>query len=289
MENYTLRKSSLSSSHRQLAGLAFRSHRLKERPVSSPPARFLFFFARKCFASVLLAMIFALASAPFASAAGESRIKKPEFSDRYGSESNVSGSVLVGVALMGNAKADMVLEDILAYLPTAHSYADSKLCVQVMSQDGRYEGHGVVEFVDEAAGGGFEVLGLSGKHSKELLDYPRRAVAVRAEFKAKCNNPAAGVIVPVKMGEDSESTSNLTLLVNAMDGDVEARIATSPKDESPWIACHTPEEATELAFDRICSLPTADHRGKRRTLEIKLIGWSGGETMVRSEIEIPNR
>jgi hypothetical protein len=192
---------------------------------------------------------------------------------------------VVGVTLFESGDDSARLDHLEAYLPGRPP--DKYLCLQVLSQDGRYEGHGAIEVL---AGGGFEPLGLDGRHAENLTQYPRRAVAVRAEFKANCASPDPGVLVPVGMSAHSREASDLKVFVNSLDADVQARLVDSTGADAKWTTCTAPKSGeSQVAFDRVCSLATGARPAGRRTLEVEVTGWTGARTLFETEIEIPGR
>lgn len=207
-------------------------------------------------------LTFALVFGTVATADDIVEAEPPEpFRESFDANANVSGSKLVGLRIGPSPIA--ATGPFFVSLPRPAP----ELCVQAITQDGRYLATNPFRVPDGAEAPTLRIASLSRQYQAELSAYAPEDIAVRTfvDGGAACN-PGEALNIPYAaspVGGDA-----LEVLVNTRSFGTRARLEA----EGALIAetkCETVSQGTRIAYDKICRLTLP--AGETRTGELTLL------------------
>jgi hypothetical protein len=184
----------------------------------------------------------------------------------------VSGTVLVG-AQFSDAPIN-ITEALWALLPQTES---GRLCISILSDDGRYNAKAEYLLSDHHVGEQF--LLLPTKKQRELMQYGSGRLALLATIKTSCQGEdlkAALNYIPLSWGRPV-SVARISILVNAGDADVRLFNSSTRSYSGCTKLEDTNRSKTHVAFDTSCEIATTPNMRE----------WRGYITRVQFDATLP--
>lgn len=174
---------------------------------------------------------------------------KGEFNEELRDDSNISGSLLVGVVASGPVEAMSSM--LSARLPT--DWPGGSICVTVVSGNGLYDSRN--EYITDAEfAGDNPSIEYPSNFRDQLKSFNREDVAVRV--KAGGCDSEDGAYAPAHWRTTPNELSRLDILINSFRAE-EVLLYPSPT-ASTHIACSQIEVGGQTAFDSRCTVEGED-------------------------------
>ncbi len=190
------------------------------------------------------------------------RLKSHPFQERYLDEAPVSGRVIAGVTLTGNATSGL-----LSMMPP-RSAAGRSVCVQVMTRDGRYWSRNTFELPDPVS------------TAPVALEYPSAHQAFLTQLKSgelavlgsagECDKSATDTVFLTSAGNNTGDEPVVSIFVNSGRSDTYLSIKNDAAKRRPT-RCQTIEEGRRTGFDTICRIKLDELAATPESLHIRII------------------
>ncbi|RLA55975.1 MAG: hypothetical protein DRQ98_03640 [Gammaproteobacteria bacterium] len=181
--------------------------------------------------------------------------------EAYNEEVPVSGRVIAGVSLVG-----ATLPGELVIFPLAASAGD-KVCVQIMSRDGRYWAENNFLLPDGALDGPIQ-LRYDSRYADELQAFESSDLAILSHLGA-CDDPANDKYVLNSRSKLADEARALFVFVNSARADTYAGVMNRPDREKPQ-KCRRIVEGRRTGYDTICKIALREDDAGLKNLEIKV-------------------
>ncbi len=216
--------------------------------------------------ALVVALLAGIAGAAAAQpAGGRAPIAAAAFKETYRDNVPVAGEVRVGV-VAGDPEATVDPGRLFVRLPATEA---PKLCVQILSQDGRYLAE--LEYDISGSTPGLQPLQFPTRRASEVRGYRARELAVLAHAATGSCRKVKEIVVA--QWSDEASPAAILVLLNVTDVDTTLAVPLVAGGHQR-IACRRIEgDAQKTAFDTRCEVPfdaklrLADARIRRRQFE----------------------
>ncbi|RLA44225.1 MAG: hypothetical protein DRR04_10640 [Gammaproteobacteria bacterium] len=188
-------------------------------------------------------------------------LKDEGLQEAYSEEVPVSGRVIAGVSFAGT-----VFPGELAIFPLGASAGD-KVCVQIMSRDGRYWAENNFLLPDGALDGPIQ-LRYDSHYADELQAFESNDLAILSRLGA-CDDPANDKYVLSSRGKLADRGRALLVFVNSARADTYAGVMNRPDREKPR-KCRRIVEGRRTGYDTICEIALREDDAGLENLEIKV-------------------
>jgi hypothetical protein len=193
----------------------------------------------------LLIISFSIAATPFIEGQAQAIVSPEVFTELYLDQVPVSGSILAG--LQHSTPSDSTGKSLWVRIPQA---AIGKLCVSVITDDGRYSA--AAQFALSALSSGEHSLPYPTKYGERLRRYTSGRTALLASIADVCASPGANLptYLPISWSPPADANKFL-VLVNSGDSDVRLyRNSTKTFSQCKKVEMN----AARVAYDTICTV-----------------------------------
>lgn len=211
------------------------------------------------------------AQIPFATFEGK------ELQEVYKEDVPVSGHVIAGLCLSG-----IPLSNILAVLPKSTKQSGKKICVQVMSRDGRYWAENTFLLPELNETDRLVALDYESDYTDLLEDSNIIDLAVLS-FAGSCDSKMEREYILTTRDKLSTEKDTLFIYVNSGRTDVFVDITNPDNSERPQ-PCESITEGRRTAYDTICRLKLEPNYREKNQLQLKLYRRKFGRTLPPVEI-----
>jgi hypothetical protein len=194
-------------------------------------------------ALLFLIISFSIAATPFIKGQAQATVSPEVFTEAYLDQVPVSGSILTG--LQYSTPSDSAGKNLWVRIPQE---AIGKLCVSVITDDGRYSA--AAQFNLSALSSGERSLPYPTKYGEQLRKYTSGRTALLASIADACASPRANLptYLPISWSPPADANKFL-VLVNSGDSDVRLYRNSS----KAFSQCKKVEmNAARVAYDTIC-------------------------------------
>lgn len=182
-----------------------------------------------------------------------------QYAEVFLEDPKVSGNLLVGLRWASEPGA---FDPDNVRVPWSRSNKASRVCVEVMSKDGRYSAENLYNLGDSVVPS--PRLKSETKYGDRLRRYPTDDMAVLVREAASCGVAAAKAVLPatVTAGKTATGSSSRRELLAFVNADPE-RVGVSLRDGRDQIItsgnCRVAGGGVRIAYSAVCSLTVPDN------------------------------
>ncbi len=177
------------------------------------------------------------------------------FLDEYNPNVNVSGGFFVGAMFPTKIKKMNDFMGIYTFIPTSYDKSKDKICLEISSIDGKYEGlfsweRDSTSYVNK--------ISLDTDHEEKIKEYTPDDIVILASIQKNCERKSKKVkYVPAKWGEPSKKEEDKSVDIYLNSGTRETYIETTYSGagkERTIELCQTIEAQDKVAYNTKCSI-----------------------------------
>ncbi len=201
---------------------------------------------------------------------------KPEFTERFAGNAQVSGQFLSGLAYRSDL-GQLDLNQVRLSYTRDTKEPPSSVCVRVTSADGRYWASNMYRSAGEFNGP--PAVPIPTAYGEQLQAYTPASLLMLATFSETCNDTAGKTYVPGLFGE--KKGTELVAYVNVSQSKVSATLTDRDGTILEKVTCRKPADGAKVTFSHLCNiaLSKVTYKGNYRLLvEVRgLTGTSSGQ------------
>ncbi len=174
---------------------------------------------------------------------------KPEFTERFAGNAQVSGQFLSGLAYRSDLGQLDLSQVRLSYTRDAKE-PPSSVCVRVTSADGRYWASNMYR-----SAGAFNAppaVPIPTAYGEQLQAYTPSGLLMLATFSETCNDTAGKTYVPGLFG--AEKGAELVAYVNVSQSKVSATLTDRDGTDLEKVTCRKPDDGAKVTFSHLCNI-----------------------------------